>query len=641
LFQLGSYYGPDFFNHPQCAAGYGFEFCLDYPWRFIDQWIAYPKGQRDEGSTATGTFELPYDDDDMREYVVEGYLVAPSGVRARVRLDNLMRISFDRSKDTRGWWVSAHNGDGATEAVYYRFLDPAPTSLTKGEARRSAQHLRRRALLALLSNILDVCFSTEERADYHASQPVQAALQDYRTRLADVGIRLDPLLSMFKRELQVHLAYAFDALKPRCDFFTSLARMCDVKHPSTATLLALTEIAEDISDQSQWGYPRSAESISETSSVEAPKRLKHLPCRVGGRAKKQRVDSIFPSGSSAVTLATIPQAPKEGLMSVSDFKRMLSMIKDSTGESIEDVENWSSVRLQGKCKSHQYGRILPDAMEKVFDMTSLSRDDTFVDIGSGIGTLVLQAAYSRGCASRGIEILEGRHDGARWYAEQAALCRHNFPGLKPGEWQFFCGDLRSPENSKVFLKKRSSPRLVGFCNNFGGLMGARSETNAGVSVEHYIAGQFASWPEGSVLVTLFPLLCLGMPREKAMNELTKHNMDEGDPSWASFFCAEEFALGPQNKVASWSAYSGCKNMVTAYKYTRLAQVGHPDFSVLRCLNPTCPTAQSGAAINAVKRDDNGMPLINACSCGYEQRNLRDCPQNRGYYEPDRATSTES
>jgi Histone methylation protein DOT1 len=627
-------YGPGFFDHPQCAAGYDYECCLDYPWRFIDEWRAYRKCHNcDEGPTATSAVELP-DDDDMRDYVVEGCLVAPNGVRARVRIDNLMRISFDRSKETRGWWVSGHNGDGATQAVYYRFLEPDTSGLPEGGVGRSPHHLRRRALLALLSNVLDVGFATSEQGNGRARQPVRVALRDYRMRLANEKIHLDPILCMFKKELQSHLVYAHENLTPRSVFFRSLASLREASPPSTASLLALIDVAEDISGQSQWGHPRTTdESSSETSSVGGSVRLKPRSLESDGPAKKQRVDSTpLSANQTTPALVTIPREPKRDLMCLTDFKVMLSMIEGITGESIEEVEKSNSVRLQGRCTSHQYGRILPDAMEIVFDTARVSRDDTFVDIGSGIGTLVLQAAYTRGCLSRGIEILQGRHDVALRYADHAARCQDKFPGLKPGRAHFLCGDLRSRDSAKTFSKRRGAGRLVGFCNNFEGLMGARSETNTGPSVEHYVAGQFASWPEGSVLVTVSPLLCLGKPRDAAMTELKKHNMNEGDPTWASFYCVEEFALGPQNEVASWSFNGGCAHMITAFKYTRLAQAGKSE-SVVRCLNPACPTARSGAAIEAVKYDDSGMPLINACACGYEQRSLRFCPPNRGYCEP--------
>lgn len=35
--------------------------------------------------------------------------------------------------------------------------------------------------------------------------------------------------------------------------------------------------------------------------------------------------------------------------------------------------------------------------------------DVFIDIGHGIGSAVLQAAFTRGCESRGIELMEDRN----------------------------------------------------------------------------------------------------------------------------------------------------------------------------------------------------------------------------------------
>ena len=49
-------------------------------------------------------------------------------------------------------------------------------------------------------------------------------------------------------------------------------------------------------------------------------------------------------------------------------------------------------------------------VQKIFQLLELDRKDIFIDIGHGIGNATLQAAYTRGCESRGIEIMEGRYN---------------------------------------------------------------------------------------------------------------------------------------------------------------------------------------------------------------------------------------
>jgi cyclopropane fatty-acyl-phospholipid synthase-like methyltransferase len=48
--------------------------------------------------------------------------------------------------------------------------------------------------------------------------------------------------------------------------------------------------------------------------------------------------------------------------------------------------------------------------QRIFQLLDLQRDDIFLDIGSGIANTVLQAAFTVGCVSRGIEVVKDRHN---------------------------------------------------------------------------------------------------------------------------------------------------------------------------------------------------------------------------------------
>ncbi|CAM9090433.1 unnamed protein product [Ascophyllum nodosum] len=56
-----------------------------------------------------------------------------------------------------------------------------------------------------------------------------------------------------------------------------------------------------------------------------------------------------------------------------------------------------------------YGSIYEDLVDFMFRCVGLSGSDRFLDIGSGIGQVVMQAAAWAGCASAGVEIVEKRH----------------------------------------------------------------------------------------------------------------------------------------------------------------------------------------------------------------------------------------
>ncbi|KAL8707189.1 MAG: hypothetical protein Q9220_007738 [cf. Caloplaca sp. 1 TL-2023] len=53
-----------------------------------------------------------------------------------------------------------------------------------------------------------------------------------------------------------------------------------------------------------------------------------------------------------------------------------------------------------------YGELLPKFVSDIFRVTELKTDHIFVDLGSGVGTVVLQAALEVGCESWGCEIME-------------------------------------------------------------------------------------------------------------------------------------------------------------------------------------------------------------------------------------------
>lgn len=56
-------------------------------------------------------------------------------------------------------------------------------------------------------------------------------------------------------------------------------------------------------------------------------------------------------------------------------------------------------------KEDAYGELRHNFMSKVIEQTNLGPDHTFVDLGSGVGNCVVQAAVQAGCASYGFELL--------------------------------------------------------------------------------------------------------------------------------------------------------------------------------------------------------------------------------------------
>lgn len=66
----------------------------------------------------------------------------------------------------------------------------------------------------------------------------------------------------------------------------------------------------------------------------------------------------------------------------------------------------STLRQYENGTDNVYGELLPKFASEVFRVTGLRPDHVFVDLGSGVGNVVLQAALEAGCESWGCEIME-------------------------------------------------------------------------------------------------------------------------------------------------------------------------------------------------------------------------------------------
>ncbi|ORY34276.1 S-adenosyl-L-methionine-dependent methyltransferase [Naematelia encephala] len=89
---------------------------------------------------------------------------------------------------------------------------------------------------------------------------------------------------------------------------------------------------------------------------------------------------------------------------------------DEVAKAITDIED-------------SYGELRHDFMTKIIEQTGLGPDSVFVDLGSGVGNCVVQAALQAGCKSYGFELLpvpahcarvqlaEARRRWAMWYLD--------------------------------------------------------------------------------------------------------------------------------------------------------------------------------------------------------------------------------
>ncbi|KAF2744958.1 S-adenosyl-L-methionine-dependent methyltransferase [Sporormia fimetaria CBS 119925] len=102
-----------------------------------------------------------------------------------------------------------------------------------------------------------------------------------------------------------------------------------------------------------------------------------------------------------------------------------------------------------KDKETTYGELLPPFIHTLFSQTSLNSTSTFVDLGSGVGNVVLQSALQTGATSYGIEILSTPADFATKQARELRA-RAKLYNISLGPMTLLHGSfLESPEIDTV------------------------------------------------------------------------------------------------------------------------------------------------------------------------------------------------
>lgn len=112
----------------------------------------------------------------------------------------------------------------------------------------------------------------------------------------------------------------------------------------------------------------------------------------------------------------------------------------------------STLRQYENGTDNVYGELLPKFVSKIFRDTRLGPNHVFVDLGSGVGNVVLQAALEVGCESWGCEIM-GNACVLADLQEQEFKARCRLWGLAIGDINLQRGDfLENQMISKVLPK---------------------------------------------------------------------------------------------------------------------------------------------------------------------------------------------
>lgn len=157
---------------------------------------------------------------------------------------------------------------------------------------------------------------------------------------------------------------------------------------------------------------------------------------------------------------------------------------------------------------NRYGELLPKFLSEVLELTSTKPSSIFVDLGSGVGNLLIQASLQTGCSSYGIEqmktpanfasqqLLEAKKRWRMWSLKGSPQSQNQAQsqsqvqdedGLK--SWE---GDFSEREEIREILKKAD---LI-VCNNYA----FTATTNEVLSF------MFLDLKEGAKIVSLKPFV---------------------------------------------------------------------------------------------------------------------------------------
>ena len=103
-------------------------------------------------------------------------------------------------------------------------------------------------------------------------------------------------------------------------------------------------------------------------------------------------------------------------------------------------------------KDNTYGELLPKFVSMALEKAGLQSDQVFVDLGSGVGNVVLQAALEFGCESFGCEMVENACKLAKEQEKEfAARCR--LWGINTGEVQLEQGSFFESQATHAAIKR--------------------------------------------------------------------------------------------------------------------------------------------------------------------------------------------
>ncbi|KAF4605662.1 Nucleosomal histone H3-Lys79 methylase [Pleurotus pulmonarius] len=118
----------------------------------------------------------------------------------------------------------------------------------------------------------------------------------------------------------------------------------------------------------------------------------------------------------------------------------------SVGPHVQSLKNYEAF------SSTVYGELMPSLVYDIVQSTGLTEDSIFVDMGSGVGNVVVQASLQAGCKSFGVELMPAPAKIAEKQWEQFKI-RCRMWGLRAGDVELEKEDMLKSKKLVEYLSK--------------------------------------------------------------------------------------------------------------------------------------------------------------------------------------------
>lgn len=120
------------------------------------------------------------------------------------------------------------------------------------------------------------------------------------------------------------------------------------------------------------------------------------------------------------------------------FKVLMRIIEENYQRTVGP--NVPKLKKYEAFSSTVYGELMPSLVYEIINLTELKEDSLFLDLGSGVGNVVVQASLQTGCRSYGIELMPIPARVAEDTSTQMRI-RCRMWGVRIGEMELEKGDM--------------------------------------------------------------------------------------------------------------------------------------------------------------------------------------------------------